>query len=81
MSNVIRFRKPRIDVRSVSEGLRELADDIDAGRSPGAHNVAFVLDRGDGVVDVGLLVPVDEPGAVAHLYLAMGQRKLESLND
>jgi hypothetical protein len=80
MSNVIRFRKPRIDVRSVVDGLRELADDIEAGHEV-AHNMVWVMDRGGGTVEVGMVSPTDEPGAVAHLYLAMGMRTLETLND
>ena len=60
---------------SVVDGLRALADAIEAeGKT--VHNVAYVVDKGDGDVDVGVLGHAPHPAPTAHMLLAVGQAKL-----
>lgn len=68
---------PQMDISDLSGALRRIADQIDSGEIEEAHNVAYVIDAGDGEIIVGLLGKAPEPGATAHLLLAMGMRKLE----
>ena len=67
---------PKIDIADVPRGLREIADQIEAGDFGGAHNLAWVIDCGDGKVEVGMLGRAGEPGAVAHFLFSLGQQKL-----
>lgn len=70
-------RLPVQSVKDVARGLRVLADDIERGKYGSAHNLAYVVDTGNGVIEVGMLGQAGEPGPVAHLLLSLGQRKLE----
>jgi len=73
--NVVKF--PEDDANNVVAGLRNLADNIEAGQFGDAHNLAWVIDKGDGAISVGLLGRSGSPGAEAHLLLALGLRNLE----
>ena len=68
---------PVHNVGDIATGLRNLADQIEKGERGHAHNLVWVIDRGDGHLDVGMLGPAAEPGAVGHMLLALAQRKLE----
>lgn len=73
--NVIEF--PGGDCSDIVKGLRKLADEIEAGDYDAAHNLVWVIDCGEGRLELGMLGQSPEAGAVAHLLLAMAQRKLE----
>ena len=72
--NVIEL-KPR-DIGDLPRGLRDLADEIEAGDYGTPDSLVWVLDR-NGIIDVGMIGHSPEPGAVAHLLLHMAARKLE----
>ena len=76
MSAVV-LKLPDRDLTDVPRALRALADAVERGEFADAHNVAWVIDCGDSRVECGLAGPAPEPGAAAHLLLAIGQRKLE----
>ena len=69
---------PQHKVSDVAGGLRRLAEQIEKGDFGPAHNLVWVIDTGNGKVEIGMLGHAGEPGAVGHLLLAMGQRRLES---
>ena len=61
--NVVEF--PGASVLSIANGLRALADALEAGDDV-VHNVAYVVDKGDGNVDVGLLGGAPHPATTAQ---------------
>lgn len=64
--------------QDIPGALRALAERIETGGYGFAvHNVGWVMDCGDGRVEIGLLGAAPEPGATGHLLFALGQRKLE----
>lgn len=67
---------PRSTVHDIPSGLRNLADQIEAGEFL-PHTLVWAIDEGDGEVSVGLLGAAQAPGAEAHLLLAAAMRKLE----
>jgi hypothetical protein len=75
VKNVIDF--PESGIVSVPVALREPADSIEAGRFGDAHNVAWVVDGGDGMIDVGMAGKSESPATVAYYLLGLGKRKLE----
>lgn len=56
--------------------LRNLADDIESGELGNVSQVVYVLDAGEGAVDVGLLGMSASMGAEACLLLACGQKHI-----
>lgn len=68
---------PVSDIGDVPRMLRTLADQIEAGDYGDAHNLAWVLDCGDGRIEVGLCGRAPEPGLTGHFLMAVGQRKFE----
>lgn len=75
--NVVPF--PYQNVGDVPVGLRRLADDIEAGKYLDAHLCGWVIDCGDGRVEIGLLGQTAEPGAVGYYLFGLAQRKLEQI--
>jgi hypothetical protein len=75
--NIVSF--PERHIGDIPRALRDLADSIEAGHYDDAHVIAWVIDCGEGKVEVGLLGQTAEPGAVAHYLFALAQRKLESV--
>lgn len=75
--NVVTF--PERHIGDIPRALRDLADNIEAGHFHDAHVLAWVIDCGEGRVEVGFLGQSPEPGAVAHYLFALAQRKLESV--
>jgi hypothetical protein len=70
---------PIADIGNVAERLRSLADAIAEGDFGDAHNVAWVIDCGNGHQEVGYIGrAAGIAGADAHLLLAIGMRKLEN---
>jgi hypothetical protein len=67
---------PEIGINDVHTGLRNLATSIESGNFGDAHNLVWVVDCGEGVVETGLLGKASAPGAEAFLLLAMGQKTI-----
>lgn len=67
---------PTPDVRDIPRMLRSLADDVEKGTYDNAHNLAWVIDTGNGKVEVGLMGAAGETGAVAHLLFALAQQRI-----
>lgn len=66
-------------VADVARGLRALADELDAELETEGkitHNVAYVIDRGDGDVFVGLLGQAPFPAVTCHWLLSIGKHKM-----
>lgn len=63
----------------IVSGLRNIADSIEKGEYGKVHDFAWVMDRGGGQVDIGLLGTKEPSRAAAYAYLlyGIGQRKLE----
>ena len=67
---------PRASAIDVVEGLRALADRLESDGFV-AHNLAWVVDMGDGNIDMGLLGQSPQPATTAYFLLGLGKRKLE----
>lgn len=67
---------PGNTVANVPEMLRNLADDIESGELGNVSQVVYVLDAGEGAVDVGLLGTAAAVGAETYLLLAAGQKHI-----
>jgi len=67
---------PGNTVASVPEMLRNLADSIENNELGNVSQVVYVLDAGEGAVDVGLLGTAAAVGAEAYLLLAAGQKHI-----
>lgn len=66
---------PVANVTEVPDALRALADEIEAGTyGETVFNIAWVMDCGDSVIEVGLLGKAAAPGAEAFLLLEHGQQ-------
>jgi hypothetical protein len=63
--------------QDIPAALRLLADSVERGDFDAAHNLAWVIDCGDGRVDVGYLGQCPELATALHYLLALGQRKVE----
>ena len=72
--NVVEF--PKSGTASVVDGLRALADKLEAEGAV-MHNLAWVLDNGDGNVEIGLLGKSPQPAMTAYFMYGIGMRKLE----
>lgn len=72
--NVIEM--PRASVADVVEGLRALADKLESDEVV-AHNLAWIIDKGDGVIDIGLLGQSPQPATTAYFLMGLGKRRLE----
>lgn len=67
---------PCTTVQGIPGMLRNLADDIESGELGNVSQVVYVLDAGEGAVDVGLLGMAASMGAEAYLLLACGQKHI-----
>ena len=63
----------------VASALRELADSVEKGLKGDAYNCAWVLDCGDGRIEVGLMGKSAEPAMKAYYLLGLAQRQLEDV--
>lgn len=70
---------PIASVGDISGGLRRLADDIDQGVYGDSHSVLWVVDCGDGRLEVGQLGLMQSPGPESYFLLGLAMRKLESI--
>jgi len=74
--NVVKFPE-HYAAQNIPEALRILADAIEAGEHGAAHTLLWVIDAGDGEIDIGLLGKAGETGITAHFLAAVAQRKIE----
>lgn len=71
---------PLSGILDVPGGLRKLADEIEAGKWGDAHNLAYAIDGGDGMIGVGMLgQSTREPGTEAHLLYSIACQRLEGV--
>lgn len=68
----------RSGLKDVPAGLRALADAVERGDFVDAHNLAWVMDCGDGRVELGMLGQAAEPGATSHLLFCVAAAKIEA---
>lgn len=68
---------PFKDVQNIPLCLRNLADQIEAGKYGVAQNLAWVINTGGGAVEVGILGSVSEVAPTLYFLLGMGMRKVE----
>jgi hypothetical protein len=74
--SVVQFPE-RVAALDVPEALRGLADAIEAGEHGDAFTLLWVIDCGDGRVDMGLMGKAGEPGTTAYFLAGLAQRKIE----
>lgn len=67
---------PCTTMQDIPGMLRNLANDIESGELGNVSQVVYVLDVGEGAVDVGLLGTAAAVGAEAYLLLAAGQKHI-----
>lgn len=68
---------PTSDISDVARGLRSLADAVERGDYQDAHNLAWVIDGGNGRIDIGMLGRAPEPAATAYFLYGLAKRRLE----
>ena len=73
MSDLKVLEFPDDSQKTVADALRLLANRVDAGEFGTAHNAVWVIDKGNGVVDVGLLGHSREVAPLAYTLLGLGQ--------
>jgi hypothetical protein len=69
---------PEREIDDIPRMLRRLAEQIEAGQYDEANNVAWVIDCGNGRIELGMMGRCKEPGAEAHLLLSLGINKIEA---
>ena len=62
----------------IPESLRVLAEQIESGEHGACHTLLWVIDAGDGQIDLGLMGKAGEAGITAHFLAAVAQRKIEA---
>lgn len=67
---------PCTPVQDIPAMLRNLANRVESGELGAVSQIAYVLDIGDGIVDVGLMGRSASPGTEAYFLLACGQKKI-----
>lgn len=65
------------DVQDIPRALRALADEVEQGKFPVCHNIAWVMDLGDGAVACGLMGGCAEAGPTGYLLFGKAMRSLE----
>lgn len=73
--NVVKFPE-YFAALDIPKALRVLADEIEAGNHGDAHSLLWVIDAGDGGIDIGLLGKVVEPGFAAYFLAGAAQKKI-----
>lgn len=76
--NVVQFPEQPA-AQNIPNALREIAQSIEDGDYDDAHNLAWVMDCGDGRVEIGLLGPSPSPATMAYFLLGLGKRRLEDV--
>lgn len=67
---------PDRDIRDIPRALRALADKVEGGEFGDAHNLAWVIDCGNGQIETGLAGDAPQAGITAHFLWAMAMRKI-----
>ncbi len=67
---------PTTPLQDIPAMLRNLAESIESGELGTVSQLAYVLDVGEGAVDVGLMGQSHSPGTEAYFLLACGQKKI-----
>lgn len=62
----------------IPAALRILADNIEAGEHGEAHTLLWIIDAGDGQIDLGLMGKAGEAGLTAHFLAAAAQKRILS---
>ena len=62
----------------IPESLRVLAEQIESGEHGAAHTLLWVIDAGDGHIDLGLMGKAGEAGIAAHFLAAAAQKRILS---
>ena len=65
--------------QSIAAQLRDMAERFESGDYGTVHSVTWVADVDGGRIEVGFIGNSPLPEAAAHLSLALGMRKLESI--
>lgn len=60
----------------IPDALRALAEEIEAGNHGAAFNLLWVIDKGDGAINVGLMGKTTDVAFHAHFMAAVAQRKI-----
>lgn len=74
--NVVKFPEYYAAL-NIPDSLRVLADEIEDGTHGDAFTLLWVIDCGDGRVDMGLMGKAGEPGTTAYFLAGLAQRKIE----
>ncbi len=72
------LKLPDRNIQDIPRALRTLADQVEQGKLGDCHNIAWVVDVGDGRVECGLLGAAAEAGPTAYLLFGKGMRALEN---
>lgn len=75
--NIVQFPE-QYAALDIPASLRILADQIEAGEHGDAYTLLWVIDAGDGRIDLGLMGKAAEAGITAHFLAAVAQRKIEA---
>lgn len=71
---VVKF--PARDLADIPAALRRIASEIEAGEYGDSHNLAWVIDCGDGRIECGLLGNAPEAGSLGHFLFCKAAHKL-----
>lgn len=66
---------PGTGLLDVVQGLGNLATQLET-EGVHVHNLAYVMDKGDADIQVGLLGQAPHPATTCHFLLAVGQAKM-----
>ena len=78
VSNEIKLvQLPKRDLCNLPLSLRNLADSIESGSFGDAHNLFWVIDCGDGRIEIGLLGQCADYSATAYLLNGLARKKIE----
>lgn len=60
----------------IPASLRQLADQIEAGEHGACHNLLWIIDSGNGEIDIGLMGKTGEAAPTAFLLAAAAQKRI-----
>lgn len=73
--NVVKF-PDHYAALDIPDALRALADEIEEGDHGACFNLLWVIDTGDGGIDLGLMGKTAEAGSHANLLADAAKRKI-----
>ena len=74
--NVVKF-PDHYAALDIPDALRVLADEIEEGEHGACFNLLWVIDAGDGAIDLGLMGKTTDAAFHAHFLAAVAMRKIE----